>query len=53
MYLSSQTAASDEYNYSTRLDTYQIMLEDIKVKPVTGLDSANFYWDTPIYRIRG
>jgi O-antigen ligase len=53
LYLSSQALATDEYSYSTRLDAWEIMFEIIKVNPVTGLGPANYYWYTPLYRIRG
>jgi O-antigen ligase len=49
----SQVIASDEYSYSTRLDAWKILLEMIKINPVTGFGPANYYWYTPLYRIRG
>jgi hypothetical protein len=52
-FLSSQAIATDEYSYSTRLDAWKIMLEIIKVNPITGFGPANYYWYTPLYRIRG
>jgi len=49
----SEAIASDEYSYSTRLDAWEILLEMIKTNPVTGFGPANYYWYTPLYRIRG
>jgi O-antigen ligase len=52
-YLSSQAITTDEYSYATRLDAWKIMIEIIKVNPITGFGPANYYWYTPLYRIRG
>lgn len=48
-----QYLSSDAYSISTRFDAWQIMLEIIKVSPVLGLGFANYYWYTPLFRIRG
>ncbi|MFO7664847.1 MAG: hypothetical protein R6X18_19965 [Chloroflexota bacterium] len=53
MYLSSEAIATDEYSYSTRLDAWIIMWEVIKVNPLLGFGPANYYWYTPLFRIRG
>ena len=53
MYLSSQAIATDTYSYSTRVDALLIMLEIIKVNPILGFGPANYYWYTPLFRIRG
>lgn len=45
--------ASDEYSYSTRLEAWGIIGEIIKANPLFGLGPANYYWYTPLFRIRG
>jgi O-antigen ligase len=45
--------ASDSYSVSTRLDAWIIMGEIIKVNPILGLGFGNYYWYTPLFRIRG
>ena len=52
-YLVSDAIGSDEYSYSTRLDALMIMVEMARVSPVLGFGPANYYWYTPLYRIRG
>jgi hypothetical protein len=52
-YLSSQAVATDEYSYSTRLDAWTILLNMVKVNPILGFGPANYYWYTPLFRIRG
>jgi O-antigen ligase len=44
---------SDSYSISTRFDAWFIMAEIIKVNPVLGLGFGNYYWYTPLFRIRG
>jgi hypothetical protein len=51
--LASEAMASDVYSVSTRLDAWLILLEIIKVSPLFGLGFANYYWYTPLFRIRG
>ena len=41
------------YSYSTRLDAWTIVLQIVKVNPITGLGPANYYWYTPLFPIRG
>lgn len=53
MDLISSAVASDEYSYSTRLDAWSIVGEIIKANPILGLGPANYYWYTPLFRIRG
>lgn len=45
--------ASDAYSVSTRFDAWLIMAEIIKVNPILGLGFGNYYWYTPLFRIRG
>lgn len=49
----SSALASDEYSYSTRMDAWILVGRLIKVNPVLGLGPANYYWYTPLLRIRG
>jgi hypothetical protein len=51
--LFARVVASDEYSYSTRVDAAQTVLEMAKVNPITGFGPANYYWSTPLFRIRG
>lgn len=51
--LIQSAVASDEYSYTTRLDAWSIVGEIIKANPVLGLGPANYYWYTPLFRIRG
>lgn len=53
LYLVSDAVGSDEYSYSTRVDALLIMLEMARVSPLLGFGPANYYWYTPLYRIRG
>jgi hypothetical protein len=52
-YLTSDAVATDEYSYSTRIDAWIIMLEIIKASPILGFGPANYYYYTPLFRIRG
>jgi O-antigen ligase len=45
--------SSDAYSYSTRLEAWQILGEIVRVNPILGLGSANYYWYTPLFPIRG
>ncbi len=45
--------SSDAYSYSTRMEAWQILGEIIKVNPILGLGTANYYWYTPLFSIRG
>lgn len=45
--------SSDSYSISTRLDAWNIMFEIIRTSPVLGFGFANYYWYTPLFRIRG
>lgn len=49
----SNALASDEYSYSTRMDAWLIVAEIVKANPILGLGPANYYWYTPLFRIRG
>jgi O-antigen ligase len=51
--LARQVIDADQYSYSTRLEAWQIVLEIAKANPITGLGFANYYWYTPLYKIRG
>lgn len=44
---------NDAYSYSTRLEAWDLLLEMVKVNPLTGLGPANYYRYTPLYPIRG
>lgn len=51
--IGSQAIATDEYSYSTRLDAWIIVLDMLQVNPILGFGPANYYWYTPLFRIRG
>ena len=51
--LVTKAIASDAYSYATRLEAWAIVGEMIKVNPLLGLGPANYYWYTPLFRIRG
>jgi O-antigen ligase len=51
--LSNQAVATDEYSYSTRIDAWIIVLNMAKESPLLGFGPANYYWYTPLFRIRG
>lgn len=51
--LVTKAIASDEYSYATRLEAWAIVGEMVKVNPLLGLGPANYYWYTPLFRIRG
>lgn len=52
-YLVGDAIGSDQYSYSTRLDALVIVLQMSTVSPLLGFGPANYYWYTPLYRIRG
>lgn len=52
-HLVTKAVASDEYSYTTRLEAWAIVGEIVKVNPFLGLGPANYYWYTPLFRIRG
>ncbi len=49
----SDALANDEYSYSTRMDAWVLVGDLIKANPILGLGPANYYWYTPLLRIRG
>ena len=53
LYLITDAVGSDQYSYSTRVDALVIVLHMSTVSPLLGFGPANYYWYTPIYRIRG
>jgi hypothetical protein len=53
MALAAQAIATDQYSYSTRIDAWKSVLEMIKINPIFGFGPANYYWYTPLFRIRG
>lgn len=53
LFLSNQAVATDEYSYSTRIDAWIIVLNMVKESPLLGFGPANYYWYTPLFRIRG
>ena len=53
LYLWRGLVATDEYSISTRFDAWSILAQIIKINPVLGLGFANYYWYTPLFRIRG
>jgi hypothetical protein len=52
-YIATQSIGTDEYSWGTRLDAWLIVTEIVKASPLFGLGFANYYWYTPIFRIRG
>jgi len=53
LYMWSGLVSTDEYSISTRFDAWSILAQIIKINPVLGLGFANYYWYTPLFRIRG
>jgi len=51
--VTSRAIQSDEYSYSTRLDAWVIILDMLKTNPILGFGPANYFWYTPLFRIRG
>jgi hypothetical protein len=51
--ITDELLASDQYSADTRADAWTLIGEIIKVNPVLGLGPANYYWYTPLLRIRG
>ncbi|MCE7985813.1 MAG: hypothetical protein DYG89_31940 [Caldilinea sp. CFX5] len=51
--ISSRAIATDEYSYSTRMDAWVIIVKMLGVNPILGFGPANYYWYTPLFRIRG
>ncbi len=44
---------TDEYSWGTRLDAWEIVIQIVRANPILGLGFANYYWVTPLFRIRG
>jgi len=53
LYMWKGLVSTDEYSISTRFDAWSILGQIIKINPVLGLGFANYYWYTPLFRIRG
>jgi hypothetical protein len=51
--IATQSIGTDEYSWGTRLDAWFIVTEIVRASPLFGLGFANYYWYTPIFRIRG
>ncbi|UCG25834.1 MAG: O-antigen ligase family protein [Chloroflexota bacterium] len=51
--LVNDALVADEYSYSTRTEAWLLMYEIIRVNPLLGFGPANYYWYTPLFRIRG
>lgn len=51
--IADQLLASDQYSASTRSEAWSLIGEIVKVNPLLGLGPANYYWYTPLLRIRG
>lgn len=51
--LFTQLIGSDEYSYSTRVEAWRLIVQIIKVNPITGFGPANYYWYTPLFPILG
>ena len=45
--------SSDQYSWGTREDAWAIVLKISQVNPLFGLGFSNYYWYTPLFRIRG
>lgn len=52
-FIANKAVGTDEYSWGTRLDAWAIVTEIAKSNPITGLGFANYYWYTPLFRIRG
>jgi O-antigen ligase len=52
-FIATQSIGTDEYSWGTRLDAWFIVTEIVRASPLFGLGFANYYWYTPIFRIRG
>lgn len=53
LYGSSLILDSETYSASTRLDAFRIVADMVKGNPLFGVGFANYYWNTPLYNIRG
>jgi hypothetical protein len=53
MKLFPELLSSDSYSISTRLDAWTILLEILRASPAVGVGFGNYYWYTPLFRIRG
>ncbi len=53
IYGSSLILESETYSASTRLDAFIIVADMVRNNPLFGLGFANYYWNTPLYAIRG
>jgi hypothetical protein len=52
-FVATSSIGTDQYSWGTRLDAWLIVTEIAKASPLFGLGFANYYWYTPIFRIRG
>ena len=53
LYSSSLILDSETYSASTRLDAFIIVADMVESNPLFGMGFANYYWNTPLYNIRG
>ncbi len=51
--LAPEVFSSDSYSLTTRLDAWVILLEILSASPLLGVGFSNYYWYTPLFRIRG
>jgi hypothetical protein len=52
-FLVTTSIGQEDWSWSTRLDAWAIVLNIASVSPILGTGFANYYWYTPLFRIRG
>lgn len=52
-YLANSLISGENYSWGTRVDAWAVILDVVKANPLLGLGFGNYYWITPLFRIRG
>lgn len=53
IWIASQSIASDQYSWGTRVDAWFIVLEITRISPILGMGFANYSFYTTLFPIRG
>lgn len=52
-YVVNQLISGESYSWGTRVDAWAVVLDILKANPLLGFGFGNYYWITPLFRIRG
>lgn len=52
-FLITTSVGAEDWSWGTRMDAWIIVLNIALISPILGMGFANYYWYTPLYKIRG